>query len=80
MSPAKAKKKSAPPSDRVNLRALLPTVQKLNAQGKAMQERGPQELHGHWKPEANRGDVLKLIEQSNVDRQQHLAPQRGEER
>jgi uncharacterized protein (DUF2252 family) len=78
MTPPKAKKKSTPPSDRINLRAPLPTVQELHAQGKAMRERIPRELHGQWKPVANREDVLKLIEQSNVGRQQHLVPLRME--
>ncbi len=43
-----------------------------------MRDRVPRELHGQWKPAANREDVLKLIEQSNVGRQQHLVPLRME--
>ncbi|MGD0445688.1 MAG: DUF2252 domain-containing protein [Edaphobacter sp.] len=78
MPPPIAKKKSVPPSDRINLRAPLPSVQELHAQGKAMRERVPREQHGQWKPEANREDILKLIEQGNVGRQQHLVPLRME--
>jgi uncharacterized protein (DUF2252 family) len=78
MSQAKAKKQFRPPSDRINLRAPLPTVQELHDEGKARRERVPRELHGQWKPAPNREDVLKLIEQSNVGRQQHLVPLRME--
>jgi uncharacterized protein (DUF2252 family) len=80
MSPpkTKTKKKPSPLSDRINLRSPLPTVQELHAKGRAMREKVPRELHGQWKPDAKREDVLKLIEQSNVGRQQHLVPLRME--
>jgi uncharacterized protein (DUF2252 family) len=60
----------------LNLREPLPTVEQLHAQGKAIRTRIPRETHGQWKPEPSRTDVLKLIQQSNVGRQQNLVPLR----
>ena len=43
-----------------------------------MRERVPREIHGQWKPDAKREDVLTLIKQSNVGRQLQLIPLRME--
>src|SRR5271163_3532236 len=60
----------------LSLSEPLPTIEDLHAQGKAIRARIPRESHGQWKPQPNRKDVLTLIEQSNVGRQQNLVPLR----
>ncbi len=47
---------------RLNMRTPLPTVEHLHAQGKRMREKVPRELHGQWKPEATREDVLSITQ------------------
>jgi uncharacterized protein (DUF2252 family) len=66
------------PDARLNMRKPLPTVAHLHAQGKTMRESVPRELHGQWKPEPNREDVLSIIRRSNAGRQKRLIPLRME--
>ena len=73
-----ASKQVDSPDKRLNMRKPLPTVEQLHAQGKAMRESVPRELHGQWKPHAQREDVLSIIKQSNVGRQERLIPLRME--
>jgi uncharacterized protein (DUF2252 family) len=70
------RKTKSPVSERVNLRTRLPTVEELHAKGKALRDRVQRELHGRWKPAADRMDVLTIIQRSNVGRQQELVPLR----
>ncbi len=71
-----SKKKSDPDAyaDRIDLTARIPTTQELHAQGKAMRQKVSREVHGQWKPDPNREDVINLLKESNVGRQQHLIP------
>src|SRR5271170_4547377 len=64
--------------ERLDLRKPLPTVEYLHAQGQAMRERVPRELHGQWKPDAQREDILSILKQSNTGRQKALIPLRME--
>ena len=66
------------PDERLNLRRPLPTVADLHAQGKSMRESVPRELHGQWKPDAQREDVLSIIRRRNAGRQKRLIPLRME--
>jgi uncharacterized protein (DUF2252 family) len=43
-----------------------------------MRESVPRELHGQWKPHAQRDDVLSIIKRSNAGRQERLIPLRME--
>jgi uncharacterized protein (DUF2252 family) len=43
-----------------------------------MRETVPREVHGQWKPDANREDILSIIRRSNAGRQQRLIPLRME--
>ena len=67
-----ASKQVDSPDKRLNMRKPLPTVEQLHAQGKAMRETVPRELHGQWKPHAQREDVLSIIKRSNAGRQERL--------
>jgi uncharacterized protein (DUF2252 family) len=60
------------------MRKPLPTVEHLHAQGKTMRESVPRELHGQWKPDERRQDVLSIIRRSNAGRQKRLIPLRME--
>jgi uncharacterized protein (DUF2252 family) len=66
------------PDERLNMRKPLPTVAHLHAQGKSMRESVPRELHGQWKPDAQREDVLSIIRRRNAGRQKRLIPLRME--
>jgi uncharacterized protein (DUF2252 family) len=78
MSHRSASKQVDSPDKRLNMRKPLPTVEQLHAQGKAMRESVPRELHGQWKPHAQRDDVLSIIKRSNAGRQERLIPLRME--
>jgi uncharacterized protein (DUF2252 family) len=71
-------KKADTSDERLDLHSPLPTIEQLRAQGKAMRIRVPRELHGQWTPARKREDVLSLIRQSNVGRQERLIPLRME--
>ena len=64
--------------ERLNMRNPLPTVAQLHEQGKSMRESVPRELHGQWKPDAQREDVLSIIRRRNAGRQKRLIPLRME--
>jgi uncharacterized protein (DUF2252 family) len=64
--------------ERLNMRKPLPTVAHLHQQGKRMRESVPRELHGQWKPDAQRDDVLSIIRKRNAGRQKRLIPLRME--
>ncbi len=64
--------------ERLNMRKPLPTVAHLHEQGKSMRESVPRELHGQWKPDAHREDVLTIIRRRNAGRQKRLIPLRME--
>jgi uncharacterized protein (DUF2252 family) len=66
------------PVERLNLRRPLPTVADLHAQGRSMRESVPRELHGQWKADAQREDVLSIIRRRNAGRQKRLIPLRME--
>ena len=66
------------PHDRLNMRTPLPTVAQLHAQGKSMRESVPRELHGQWKPDNQREDLLSIIRRRNAGRQKRLIPLRME--
>jgi hypothetical protein len=70
--------KDSSPNERLNMREPLPTVADLHAQGKSMRESVPRELHGQWKPDAQREDVLSIIRRRNAGRQKRLIPLRME--
>jgi len=72
--PRRAASKVDSPDKRLNMRKPLPTVEQLHAQGKAMRETVPRELHGQWKPHAQREDILSIIKRSNAGRQERLIP------
>jgi hypothetical protein len=78
MSRNSISKQDDSPDSRLNMRKPLPTVAHLHAQGKTMRESVPRELHGQWKPDANREDVLSIIRRSNAGRQKRLIPLRME--
>jgi uncharacterized protein (DUF2252 family) len=78
MSPHLAKKQVDPTDERLDLRKPLPTVEYLHAQGQAMRERVPRELHGQWRPDEKREDILSIIKRSNAGRQKRLIPLRME--
>lgn len=78
MPPRSASKQVDSPDKRLNMRKPLPTVEQLHAQGKAMRESVPREVHGQWKPHAQREDVLSIIKRSNAGRQERLIPLRME--
>jgi uncharacterized protein (DUF2252 family) len=78
MSHRSASKQVDSSDKRLNMRKPLPTVEQLHAQGKAMRESVPRELHGQWKPHAQRDDVLSIIKRSNAGRQERLIPLRME--
>jgi uncharacterized protein (DUF2252 family) len=71
-------KQDDPVQERLNMRKPLPTVADLHAQGKSMRETVPRELHGQWKPDAHREDVLSIIRRRNAGRQKRLIPLRME--
>ena len=60
------------------MRKPLPTVAHLHERGKSMRESVPRELHGQWKPDAQREDVLSIIRRRNAGRQKRLIPLRME--
>jgi uncharacterized protein (DUF2252 family) len=64
--------------ERPNMRKPLPSVVHLHEQGKSMRESVPRELHGQWKPDAQREDVLSIIRRRNAGRQKRLIPLRME--
>jgi uncharacterized protein (DUF2252 family) len=66
------------PDERLNMRKPLPTVAHLHEQGKSMRESVPRELHGQWKPDAQREDLLSIIRRRNAGRQKRLIPLRME--
>jgi uncharacterized protein (DUF2252 family) len=72
------KKKADTSDERLDLQSPLPTIEKLRAQGKAMRTRVPRELHGQWTLDKKREDILSLIRESNVGRQERLIPLRME--
>jgi uncharacterized protein (DUF2252 family) len=74
----KAGSKTGSPDRRLNMRRPLLTIEHLRAQGRSMRESVPRELHGDWKPAAERGDILSIIRQSNAGRQERLIPLRME--
>ena len=76
--PPRLPKKKVRSSKRLNLHQPLPSVEDLHAQGKAMREIVARELHGQWKPEENREDILSIIQRSNAGRQRRLIPLRME--
>ncbi len=78
MSRHLTKEQETSPDKRLDLRKLLPTVESLHAQGRAMRESVPRESHGQWKPDAKREDILSLIQRSNSGRQKRLIPLRME--
>jgi uncharacterized protein (DUF2252 family) len=78
MARRSASKQVDSPDKRLNMRKPLPTVEQLHAHGKAMRESVPRELHGQWKPHAQREDVLSIIKRSNAGRQERLIPLRME--
>src|SRR6202789_4041876 len=78
MPPRSLSKQVDSPDKRLNMRKARPTVEQLHAQGKAMRESVPRELHGQWKPHAQREDVLSIIKRSNAGRQERLIPLRME--
>src|SRR3984893_4917414 len=71
-------KQDDPVQERLNMRKPLPTVADIHEQGKSMRETVPRELHGRWKPDAHREDVLSIIRQRNAGRQKRLIPLRME--
>lgn len=71
-------KQDDPAQQRLNIRKPLPTVADLHLQGKSMRETVPRELHGQWKPDAHREDVLSIIRRRNAGRQKRLIPLRME--
>src|ERR1700729_110363 len=78
MSRHSASRQDNSPDERLNMRRPLPTVADLHEQGKSMRESVPRELHGQWKPDAQREDVLSIIKRSNAGRQERLIPLRME--
>ena len=44
------------------------------AHGKALRDAVPREAHGHWKPAADRRDIVDLLVESNEGRMQQLVP------
>src|SRR5882757_5610177 len=71
-------KQDDPVHERLNMRKPLPTVADLHEQGKSMREAVPRELHGQWKPDPDREDVLSIIQRRNAGRQKRLIPLRME--
>jgi uncharacterized protein (DUF2252 family) len=71
-------KQNDPIHERLNMRKPLPTVAHLHEQGKSMRESVPRELHGRWKPDAQREDILSIIRRRNAGRQKRLIPLRME--
>ena len=78
MSRHPASKRKELPDERLNMRKPLLTVAHLHEQGKSMRESVPRELHGQWKPDAQREDVLSIIRRRNAGRQKRLIPLRME--
>ncbi len=78
MSRHSAAKRKEFPDERLNMRKPLLTVAHLHEQGKGMRESVPRELHGQWKPDAQREDVLSIIRRRNAGRQTRLIPLRME--
>jgi uncharacterized protein (DUF2252 family) len=78
MSRHSASRQDNSPDERLNMRRPLPTVADLHEQGKSMRETVPRELHGQWKPDAQREDVLSIIRRRNAGRQKRLIPLRME--
>ena len=78
MSRHSAGKQDGSIHERLNMRKPLPTVAHLHEQGKSMRESVPRELHGQWKPDADREDVLSTIRRRNAGRQKRLIPLRME--
>ena len=81
MSPGSAKKKSARSKKEstqpgINFRAPLLSVEQLHAQGKAMRDVVPREVHGQWSPAKGREDILSILKKGNIGRQQDLVPLR----
>lgn len=62
----------------VNLRAPLPTIEALHAQGVKMRERVPREVHGSWRAHPDREDVVSILKKGNIGRQEQLIPLRME--
>ena len=65
-------------NERLNMRKPLLTVAHLHEQGKSMRESVPREVHGQWKPDDQREDVLSIIRRRNAGRQKRLIPLRME--
>ena len=78
MSRHPASRQDNSPDERLNLRQPLPTVADLHEQGRSMRETVPRELHGQWKPDDQRVDVLSIIRRRNAGRQKRLIPLRME--
>jgi uncharacterized protein (DUF2252 family) len=78
MSGHSASKQGRATNQRLNMRKPLPTVADLHAQGKSMRVSVPRELHGQWKPDDQREDVLSIIRRRNAGRQKRLIPLRME--
>src|SRR5580704_9744417 len=76
MSRHSASRRNESPNERLNMRKPLLSVAHLHEQGKSMRESVPRELHGQWKPDAQREDVLSIIRRRNAGRQEHLIPLR----
>src|SRR5258708_16284270 len=66
------------PNEPLNMRKPLPTVAHLHEQGESMRGSVPRELHGQWKPDDQREDVLSIIRRRNAGRQKRLIPLRRE--
>jgi uncharacterized protein (DUF2252 family) len=59
-----------------DLRRDLKHWEKRYAEGKTLRRKVPRESHAEWKPQKNRPDPLKLLEENNKGRQEHLIPLR----
>ena len=59
-----------------DLGRVLKHWKERHAEGKMLRRRVPREAHAEWKPGKNRSDPLKLLEESNKGRQEHLIPLR----
>jgi uncharacterized protein (DUF2252 family) len=73
-----ATRRDKSPDEPLNMRKPLPTVAHLHEQGKSMRGSVPRELHGQWKPDDQREDVLSIIRRRNAGRQKRLIPLRME--
>jgi hypothetical protein len=50
------RKKTSSSGDHIDLRSPIPTFQEYHAQGKALRDTVPREVHAEWKPDAKRED------------------------